>query len=102
MTIAPGTSLIWTLIDVALCHFSVLNSIYYLVESTLLMSINLIMGIMSALFYGYVTTILRFLVADTDIIYQLGFQRRMGSGHLHADRCYRVSLFVDQNCESTG
>jgi hypothetical protein len=30
---APALGIIWTLIDVALCRFSVLHPIYYLVES---------------------------------------------------------------------
>jgi hypothetical protein len=55
---APAASLLWTLIDVALCRYSVLHPIYYLVESTLLMCINVAFGIMSVMFYRCVTTIL--------------------------------------------
>jgi len=39
--IAPGLGLVWTLIDVAVCHYSVLDPIYFLVESALLGSLNI-------------------------------------------------------------
>lgn len=48
---APAVGLLWTLIDVALCRFSVLHPIYYLVESTLLMGLNIALGILSVMFY---------------------------------------------------
>lgn len=53
MTPAPALGIIWTLVDVAVCHYSVLNPVYYLVESTILMVINAVMGSMSITFYRY-------------------------------------------------
>jgi hypothetical protein len=57
----PAASLLWTLIDVALCRYSVLHPIYYLVESTILMCINVAFGVLSVMFYRCVTTILDIL-----------------------------------------
>lgn len=54
MAPAPAAGIIWALIDVALCHYSVLNPIYYLVESTLLMMLNAGMGSTSIAMYRYV------------------------------------------------
>ncbi|KAL1590455.1 hypothetical protein WHR41_00891 [Cladosporium halotolerans] len=53
MTIAPATSLLWTLIDVVLCHYSVLHPIYYLVEGILLLGMNLSLAIISILFFAW-------------------------------------------------
>lgn len=66
MTPAPAVGLLWALIDIAVCHFSVLHPIYYLVESTLLTAINLILGSMSIGFYACVATDLRHLVSDAN------------------------------------
>jgi hypothetical protein len=54
----PAASLLWTLIDVALCRYSVLHPIYYLVESTILMCINVAFGVLSVMFYRCATTVL--------------------------------------------
>lgn len=56
MTIAPAASLLWTLIDVPLCRYSVLHPIYYLVEGTLLMGMNLSLAIISIIFFASVST----------------------------------------------
>jgi hypothetical protein len=53
MAPAPAVGLLWTLIDIALCRFSVLHPIYYLVESTILMGLNIAFGILSVMFYRY-------------------------------------------------
>lgn len=59
MTPAPAVGLLWTLIDIVLCRFSVLHPIYYLVESTLLMAFNIAMGIISVMLYRYLTAAFR-------------------------------------------
>jgi hypothetical protein len=64
---APSASLLWTLIDVALCRYSVLHPIYYLVESTLLMCLNISMGILSIMFYKCVTTAPGSFATDADV-----------------------------------
>jgi hypothetical protein len=56
MTLAPAVGLLWTLIDIAVCHFSVLHPIYYLVESTILVGLNVAMGIISVMIYRYLTS----------------------------------------------
>ena len=53
---APALSFLWALVDIVLCHLWVLHPIYYLVESTLLMGVNISLGIMSVLLYRYITT----------------------------------------------
>jgi hypothetical protein len=50
-TPAPAASFAWTLIDVALCHYSVLHPIYYLVESTFLALLNAGFGIPGTMMY---------------------------------------------------
>jgi hypothetical protein len=37
----PAVGIIWTLIDVGLCRYSVLHPIYYLVESIWLFIVNI-------------------------------------------------------------
>jgi hypothetical protein len=54
----PAASLLWTLIDVALCRYSVLHPIYYLVESTLLMCLNVGFGVISVMFSRCATAVL--------------------------------------------
>lgn len=56
MISAPAVGLLWTIIDIALCRFSVLHPIYYLVESTLLMGLNIALGIITVMLYRYLTT----------------------------------------------
>ena len=53
MAPAPAVGLLWTLIDIVLCRFSVLHPIYYLVESTILMALNIVFGIFSVMFYSW-------------------------------------------------
>jgi hypothetical protein len=53
MAPAPALGLLWTLVDIALCHFSVLHPIYYLIESTILMGLNVSLGTISAMIYRY-------------------------------------------------
>ena len=53
MAPAPAVGLLWTLIDIVLCRFSVLHPIYYLVESTILMGLNIALGILSVMLYRY-------------------------------------------------
>lgn len=60
MAPAPAVGLLWTLIDIALCRFSVLHPIYYLVESTILMGLNIAFGILSVMFYRYFTDTFQF------------------------------------------
>lgn len=48
---APSLGLIWTLVDVALCHYSVLHPNYYLTESTFLACLNAGFGIAGILIY---------------------------------------------------
>jgi hypothetical protein len=43
---APAVGIIWALIDGVVCHYFVLNAVYYLVESTLLMTLNVVLGAM--------------------------------------------------------
>jgi hypothetical protein len=71
MTPAPAAGLLWTLIDMALCHFSVLHPIYYLVESTILMGLNVSVGIISVMIYRYSTIYLYHLATGTNITPQL-------------------------------
>lgn len=53
MAPAPAVGLLWTLVDLVLCRFSVLHPIYYLVESTILMGLNIALGILSVMLYRY-------------------------------------------------
>ena len=71
MTPAPAAGLLWTLIDMALCHFSVLHPIYYLVESTILMGLNVSVGIVTVMIYRYLTTNFYHLATDTNTTPQL-------------------------------
>ena len=66
MAPAPAAGLLWTLVDVVLCRFSVLHPIYYLVESTILMGLNIALGIMSVMFYRYLNAI--FTISDQILI----------------------------------
>lgn len=66
MAPAPAVGLLWTLIDIVLCRFSVLHPIYYLVEPTILMSLNIVFGILSVMFYRYF--IAAFTVPDHKLI----------------------------------
>ena len=71
MTPAPAAGLLWTLIDMALCHFSVLHPIYYLVESTILMGLNVSVGIISVMIYRYLMTNFYRFATYTNITPQL-------------------------------
>ena len=51
---APAVGIIWALIDAAVCHYFVLNAVYYLVESTLLMTLNVVLGTMIFIVNRYV------------------------------------------------
>lgn len=68
MTIAPATSLLWTLIDVVLCRYSVLHPIYYLVEGILLLGMNLSLAIISILFFALVSTLFTNIFASLLLI----------------------------------
>ena len=48
---APAAGIIWTLIDVALCRFSVLHPIYYLVESIWLFMLTFSCALTGILMY---------------------------------------------------
>lgn len=67
MAPAPAVGLLWTLIDIGLCHFSVLHPIYYLVESSILTGLNLALGILSIMLYRYATTDISHRTTHTDI-----------------------------------
>jgi hypothetical protein len=49
--IAPGLGVVWALIDAAVCHYSVLDPIYYLVESALLGPLNIGFAIPGIMIY---------------------------------------------------
>lgn len=66
MTPAPAVGLLWALVDIAVCHFSVLHPVYYLVESTLLTAISLILGSMSIGFYACVPNDLRHFISHAN------------------------------------
>lgn len=51
MTPIPVIGILWALIDVALCHYSVLHPVYYLAESTILAILSAIFGAMSIVFW---------------------------------------------------
>lgn len=91
MTPAPAVGLLWALIDIALCHFSVLHPIYYLVESTLLTALNLILGSMSIGLYRCARHNLRDIDPHANARRQLGLFRLLGSWHLHSARRCHVS-----------
>jgi len=97
MTPAPAAGLLWTLIDIALCHFSVLHPIYYLVESTILVAMNVACGIPSVMIYRYLTHSSCHSVTDTDTSLQLGLRRIMDTQHLHLPHCDCVSLRITMN-----
>jgi hypothetical protein len=49
----PGLALVWTLLDIAICRFSVLDPIYSLVSSTLLfLGYAISAGMTTAFFAG--------------------------------------------------
>ena len=79
MAPAPAVGLLWTLIDIVLCRFSVLHPIYYLVESAILVGVNLALGILSVLLYRYFITAFITSRSCTDIAQQLGFRRFLGA-----------------------
>jgi hypothetical protein len=53
--IAPGLGVVWALIDAAVCHYSVLDPIYYLVESALLGPLNIGFAIPGIMIYSWST-----------------------------------------------
>ena len=52
LTPAPAAGLVWACIDVAAGHFSVLHPIHYLVESTILMCLNVSLGVPGVIIYS--------------------------------------------------
>ena len=94
MTPAPAVGLLWTLIDIILCRFSVLHPIYYLVESTLLMGLNIALGIISVMLYRYLTAAFNNFRPYTNIIHQLGLFRLLGARPLHTVQWCGVSALV--------
>ncbi|KAM0695696.1 hypothetical protein Q7P36_004178 [Cladosporium allicinum] len=50
---APAAGIIWTLIDVALCRYSVLHPIYYLVESIWLFMLTFSCALTGILMYSW-------------------------------------------------
>jgi hypothetical protein len=79
MTPGPAAGLLWAAIDIALCHFSVLHPIYYLVESTILMALNIVFGIMSTLFHRLITVILGRFMPNANTMHQLGRRWLLGA-----------------------
>lgn len=51
MAPVSGIGIIWALIDIAVCHYHVLNPVYYLSESVILGAGNAVLGAMSIAFY---------------------------------------------------
>jgi hypothetical protein len=51
-TLAPGLSTVWTVLDVAICRYAVLKPFHYLAESTLLLLVNLVLGVFITTGYG--------------------------------------------------
>ena len=94
MTPAPAVGLLWTLIDIILCRFSVLHPIYYLVESTLLMGLNIALGIISVMLYRYLTAAFNNFRPYTNIIHQLGLFRLLGARPLHTVQWCGVSALI--------
>lgn len=52
MVPAPAAGFVWALVDVAVCHYSVLHPIYYLSEASILAAVNIALGIMSVMLYS--------------------------------------------------
>ncbi|KAM0714820.1 hypothetical protein Q7P37_009284 [Cladosporium fusiforme] len=50
---APAAGLLWALIDVAVCHHSVLDPVYYLSEATILTAANIALGIITIMAYSW-------------------------------------------------
>lgn len=91
---APAVGLLWTIVDIALCRFSVLHPIYYLVESTLLMGLNIALGIITVMLYRYLTTAFTISKSHTNIVHQLGLFWLLGAWPLYLVQWCRVSALV--------
>lgn len=49
---APAAGLLWALIDVAVLHYWMLHPIHYLVEASLLMALNVSLGVVTSMLYS--------------------------------------------------